>query len=42
MNFMATYEVLEAARDSEHLTPDEQAVINEAHAIVQEYENRRE
>ena len=42
MDFDATYGVLEVARDADELTADEQAVINEAHAIVQEFEQRRE
>lgn len=37
-----TLGVLETARDDEeNLTPDERKVINEAHAVLQEWDDRR-
>jgi hypothetical protein len=39
--FETAYMVLEAGRDSDELTDDEQAVLNEAHAVLQEFEDRR-
>lgn len=40
--FDATYSVLEHGRESDLLTEDEQQMLNEAHSIVQELEQRRQ
>jgi hypothetical protein len=39
--FETAYMVLEEGREASELTPDEQATLNEAHAILQEWEDRQ-
>lgn len=39
---LTAFGVLERARDDDELTPDQQAVLTEAHAILQELEKQNE